>query len=119
MIVVEGDKTLREEGADSLLDLRSIGTDEAIAERVARGLGLFGSQAIVELMQQPSRPVDGDEQEEGDDKGAEGLDQEGLHFKMILQGGTSKATQCRRPRSLPATLLASLVGLRPSPPGFS
>lgn len=93
VIVVEGDKALREEGADSLLDLRSIGTDEAIAERIAGSLGLFGSQAIVKLVQKPSRPVDSDEQEEGDDKGAEGLEQKGLHFNMIPQGHTGKASQ--------------------------
>lgn len=102
VIVVEGNETLREKGADFLLDLRSIGMDEAAAERVARCLCLFGSQAVAELVQKPARPVDGDEQEEGDDKGAEGLEEEGLHFRMILQGETLEGRRrMERGRSAP------------------
>jgi hypothetical protein len=42
-VVVEVEKALRKESADSLLDFRGVGLDEAVAKRIARGLELIGS----------------------------------------------------------------------------
>jgi hypothetical protein len=59
--------------------------DEAVAERIACSLSLLRRQTIAELMQEPAHAIDGNEQVEGDDKRAEGLDEEGLHQLMILE----------------------------------
>lgn len=91
MVLVESNETLRKEGADSLLDFRRFGMDEAVVERIAGGLELLGSQAIAELMEEAARAIHGNEKEEGDDERAESLDEEGLHCKMILQAATVKA----------------------------
>ena len=52
---------------------------EAVAERITRRLALLGRQPIAELMQEPARSVDSNEEHEGYDEGAESLDEEGLH----------------------------------------
>ncbi len=86
VVLIEGNEALRKEGADSLLDFRRFGMDEAVAERIAGSLELLGSQAIAELMQEAARPIDDDKEEEGDDERSESLDEESPHCKMILQG---------------------------------
>jgi hypothetical protein len=79
MIFVESDETLREEGSNSLLDLRGIGMHEAVAERITRLLALLGRQPIAELMQEAAAAVDSNEKHERDNEGAEGLGEKGLH----------------------------------------
>lgn len=70
--------------------------DEAVAERIACSLSLLGSQAIAELMQETPRAVDGDEQVEGDEKRAEGLDEEGLHVPIILHGHINELSKASK-----------------------
>lgn len=85
VVVIEGQETLREEGSEALLDFRRFGMDEAAAKRITSGLQLLGSHAIAELMQEAASAEYSNEDYEGDDEGAKDLDEEGLHFMMILQ----------------------------------
>jgi hypothetical protein len=89
LVVVKGEETLREEGSDALLDFGRFGMDEATAKRITGGLELLGSHAIAELMHEAAGTENSNEGYEGDDEGAKDLDEEGLHFLMILQGDTA------------------------------
>jgi len=89
VVVVEGQETPREEGSDVLLDFRRFGMDEATAKRITSGLELLGSHAIAQLMQEAAGAENSNEDYEGDDEGAKDLDEEGLHFMMILQQDTA------------------------------
>ena len=64
--------------------------DEAVAERIASGLELSGSQPIAEMMHQAAGASNRNEDYEGYDEGAEGLDEEGLHELIILEAPAKK-----------------------------
>ena len=85
VIVVKGEKTLREESANSLLDFLNTGMHEAAAEGIARLLNLLGSHVIAELMKESASPENDNENRKSDDKWPKGLDEEGLHELMILE----------------------------------
>ncbi|MGC2672332.1 MAG: hypothetical protein WA299_10750 [Candidatus Acidiferrum sp.] len=85
VIVVKGEKTLREESANSLLDFLNTGMHEAAAEGITRLLNLFRSHAIAELMKESASPENDNENRKSDDEGPKGLDEQGLHELMILE----------------------------------
>jgi hypothetical protein len=85
MIIVEGDESLREERADSLLNLVGMGMDEAAAERIARRLALLWSQAIARIVQELSNTEHRYEHPKCHDKWAKGLGEQRLHPVMILE----------------------------------
>ena len=89
VVVVEGEETFREQGADALLDFLRLGMDEATAKRITSGLELLRSHAIAELMHDAAGAENCKEDYQGDNEGAKDLDEEGLHFMMILQGDTA------------------------------
>jgi hypothetical protein len=64
--------------------------DETAAEGIAGGLELLGSQAIAELMQKAPGAEHRTEDYEGDDQGTKDLGEQGLHFRMILQGDAAE-----------------------------
>ena len=75
--------------------------DEAVAERIARGPELIRSQAIAEMMHQAAGANNSNEDYEGYDEGAEGLDEEGLHELMILEAQAKKRLGTAKKQSEP------------------
>ena len=93
MAGVKRDKTLREKPANSLLDFGRIWKNETIPEGLAGRLQLFRCLSVAELMEKSANSGGRDEEEEGEDKRTENLDEESLrgHTDMIQQNRPLRA----------------------------
>jgi hypothetical protein len=90
MIAIESDKSLREQRANSPLNLLGIGMYQSAAERIPRGQPLLRSEAIAVLMQEAARAVHCNKEHESNGERAEGLSEERLHLMMILKVSAKK-----------------------------
>src|SRR5580704_73122 len=85
VVIVKGDEPLRKRSRNSLLHLRRIRMDEPAAERIASGLNLVGSEAVAQLMHQPSSAHNRHENHKRNHQRPKSLGEQCLHALMILE----------------------------------